>query len=220
MNRISSFGVSRFLPLLFCALIAIPSPAKADPIVIASPSFHIFGGSVAAPGIQPELDGSFFFAVFTGVGRTARLFEVPVPPTAIGRTFRVTPETDPDFAAAAAALTDGIGGFVEFGLLFADGFGEIEDVREGQLFHPGAPFPEPDPDLEGFTLTAITARLDRVVVDATPTFRAVDFSGVLSFEGFADTAVPEPGTLTLLGTAIALRASRALRSRSRQRATD
>jgi hypothetical protein len=111
--------------LLFCALIAIPSPAKADPIVIASPSFHIFGGGIAAPGI-----------------------------------------------------------------------------------------------LQGFALTAMTARLDQVVVDPRPGSRATDFSGVLSFEGFADSAVPEPGTLSLLGTAIACCAGRAIRSRRRQRHHD
>jgi hypothetical protein len=58
------------------------------------------------PGLQPDLVGLFFFEVSTESAGPVRLFEVPVTPADVGRTFRVTPATDPDFRAAAAALTN------------------------------------------------------------------------------------------------------------------
>jgi hypothetical protein len=211
MNFVSAFRASRVLLLLFWGVVALPAIASADPIVITSRRIDFNLGS-GGPGLQPQLIGSFFFEVSTPNSGRARLFEVPVTPADVGRTFRVTSATDADFAVAAAALTDGIDAFHGYGLEFADGHWGTRSVTEGELFHDRLSFPDPDPDLLGFTLTGITARLDELIVDADSRSRFAAFSGELTFEGFADATVPEPGTLTLLGTAIALGARRTIRN--------
>jgi hypothetical protein len=210
MQSVAPFRQLRILLLLLCA-VAMPRPASADPIAIAAAPMN-FGLVSGGPGVQPDLVGTFFFEVATSPGTFVRLFEVPVTSADVGTTFRATAATDPDFNAAAASLTNGIDAFHGYGLQFADGFWGTLSVTEGQLFHDGGVgFPAPNPDLKGFTLTRISARLDTLHVSATPTTRDVSFTGVLSFEGFVNPPVPEPSTLLLVGMPLAFAASRRAR---------
>jgi hypothetical protein len=207
MQPIAPFQQLRILVLLFCALASLPRLAYANPIAIAAAPMN-FGLGSGGPGVQPDLVGSFFLEVATAPGKSVRLFEVPVTSADVGTTFHVTAATDSDFNDAAASLTNGIDAFHGYGLQFADGFWGTQSVTEGELFHNNLDFPSPNPDLQGFRLTRISARLDTLHVSATPTTRDVSFTGVLSFDGSPSSPVPEPSTLVLVGMPVALAASR------------
>jgi hypothetical protein len=193
-----------FIALLTLSCL-VPNPAHGEPIVVGLHMLASDQGS--AQNIQPGLTGVFFWG-FPEVA--ADLFGVPLTAADVGRTFRVTAETDPQFTVAAAMLTNGVTDPVQYSLRFADGGWGGEDDFEG--FPPSFTL-HPRP---GDVITAITFRLDAFrqseeFLEGGVLFRRWQYQGPLTIEGIRpggtpdpDPApVPEPATMTLLGTGLA-----------------
>ena len=125
-----------------------PSPAHGDPVVLGR---HLIASDQGSESIQLGLPGVFFWG-FPDAG--ADLFGVVLTADDVGRTFRSTAESDPDFALAASMLTNGVTDRVRSSLRFADGGWGAEDDFEG-LPPTFTMIPQP-----GDVITAISFRLD------------------------------------------------------------
>ena len=162
----------------------LPASANAEPVTLGMAGI---GGEVSTvePTVQPGLQGRFFWGYEAfGPG----LFGVVLTAEDIGRTFRATAETDPEFTSVAARLTNGIDEETYNSLRFADGqWGALNDI-EDYLFQRSSP-----PDLAGATITAITFRLERFHLFDGPSFRDYEASGILTFEGIPAEGPPNGG---------------------------
>jgi hypothetical protein len=207
--------VTAVLAVMGFGLIGAPA-ATADPVVLGSGVLFLHGGGTAPPGtVDPTATGVFWVAMPLGPdpGPLERLFNVPLTPDDVGRTFRATAETDPAFAGVAARLTNGGNDFLSHALTFPDGLFITSSILESSLFHPGGG----PPDFAGSTITALTFRLTHLSVDADPGRRDLRYEGLLSVEGLSADPVPEPSTLLLLGTGAAAIARRVRRNGSVRR---
>jgi hypothetical protein len=199
----------------------LPASTNADPVTLGMAGI---GGEVSTvqPTVQPGLQGRFFWGYERfGPG----LFGVILTADDIGRTFRATAETDPEFTSVAARLTNGVDEETHNSLRFADGqWGGLNDL-ESYLFGTSSA-----PDFQGATITAITFRLERFHLFDGPSFRDYMASGILSVEGIPAAStppdgpapVPEPATVSLFaaGAAAMLARSRARRTLTRSRRID
>jgi hypothetical protein len=131
------------------------------------------------------------------------LLDQVLTPADIGTTFKITAASDPDFQGVAATLTDG-----------ADNewsFSQFSNLDGGIGFPVSAAFPNGGgPDFLGYTVTEVDLTIDDLV------FQQVTLpSSLTTFDIFTEakpdvtisvqgSALPEPGTLTLLigGSAI------------------
>jgi hypothetical protein len=203
------YRITLAILVLSCVL---PASTNADPVTLGMAGI---GGSVSTvqPSVQPGLQGRFFWGYEPfGPG----LFGVILTADDIGRTFRATAETDPEFASVAARLTNGVDEDTHNSLRFADGqWGAYNDI-ESYLFGTSSA-----PDFPGATITAITFRLERFHLIDGPSLRDYHASGILTVEGIpaegppnGPAPVPEPATLGLFATGAA-----AMFARSRVRRT-
>ena len=186
----------------------LPASTSAEPVTLAMAGI---GGEVSTvqPSVQPGLQGRFFWGYEAfGPG----LFGVILTADDIGRTFRATAETDPEFTSVAARLTNGVDEETYNSLRFADGqWGARTDI-EDYFFQRSSP-----PDLAEATITAITFRLERFHLVDGPSFRDYEASGILSFEGIpaagppdgVPAPVPEPATVSLFAAGAAAMFGRA-----------
>jgi hypothetical protein len=179
----------------------IPASSNADPVTLGMAGI---GGGVSTiePTVQPGLQGRFFWG-YEPFG--SGLFGVIFTADDIGRTFRATAETDPEFASVAARLTNGIDEETYNSLRFADGQWGVHNDIESYLFGTSSA-----PDFPGATITAITFRLGRFHLIDGPSLRDYEASGILAVEGIpaegppaGPAPVPEPATFTLFGTGAA-----------------
>jgi hypothetical protein len=179
---------------VFCA-----SDAAADPIVLVSGVIGTNQGSSGAPGdVDPTATGVFYVAMPVGpdVPLSERLFNVPLTPADVGRTFRATAQSDPGFAGVAARLTNDVNDFVSHALTFPDGMFITSFLLESSLFLQPAGGP---PDLTGSTITALTFQLTHLNVNADTESRNLRYLGILSVEGVPAPVIPEPSTVLLMG---------------------
>jgi hypothetical protein len=180
-------------------LLACPAPSYADPVVLGSLMLNVESGVGGTCCLTPGLTGEWFVAI-PGLpfGATPELFNVPLTEADVGRMFRVTAASDPDFASAAATLTNGRAEDVGFGLRFADGLWVPNSVSELSF---GV-----RPDFVGSTITALTFQLHGldVIENALTHSRDVRLSFTLAVEGARGAApTPEPASMLLFATGVA-----------------
>jgi hypothetical protein len=180
-------------------LLAWPVSSYADPVVLGSVTLNGESGTGGTCCLTPGLTGEWFVAIpGLALTPTPELFNLPLTEADVGRTFRVTAASDPDFASAAATLVNARADDVKVGLRFADGlwvpnfFSELSfGVR---------------PDFAGSTITAMTFQLHGLDVteNAATNSRGVRLHFTLAVEGMPGTAAtPEPASMLLMATGIA-----------------
>jgi hypothetical protein len=190
--------------LIIMAVAAIPCGASADVLGTHTVN-HAGGGS----GLATAMTFAFGWGE-DPPGIVNRLFEdVPVTPDDVGRTFVATAQTDADFAAIAAGLTDGT----------SEGIVSGQQVRFYSYFYPdggggsnGGPesvfFDDPDLiDFHGFQITEI----DLTIYAFTLTSPGWDPNGDGIWTDYSATVtvsvigipIPEPNSLLLFGLSVA-----------------
>lgn len=180
-------------------VLGFAAPASADPIVIASVAIESQGGFPA----ELENGAGRFTLAMVPVSRVQLFSDRTITAASVGTTLVANAGNDPDFAVFAREMTNGRGNFIEwrFGST-AGGGGGVASASEAGIFE----LPAGILDFRGFVLDSITLRVDAFSSGLDPTipdFARVSFQGRLAVLGtgqFDPAPVPEPATLTLLGT--------------------
>jgi hypothetical protein len=178
--------------LVLAAVIAWPAASWADPVTPPAGDSTVVGSFTVLGG----LSGTFFLEFpWQPYVEGAELFNVPLTPADIGRTFRATAESDPDFDDAVAVLTNGVDDYIGMGLRESGQVWPIIVYSETGLL--GRPFGGMHPDLKGTAIDALTLRFVKLERLETYDVPAYNWTGELGVEG-APVPTPEPATAVLL----------------------
>lgn len=196
MNRCSA-RIAAMLLMVIVAPLLTPLPARADVILEVPRGIRRYidetYGTRLFLNVLPAHMPVDFLELGAAENKDERLFEqFLLFPSDIGKTFTVTAETDPGFAAAVARLTDGLNNAVfvgDMGIRLIDGQEVPREGRGGLSEHELLFLNQGDRvDLAGYEITAIHMRLE------------AQGETTLIFEG---TVIPEPAAglgLLIAGT--------------------
>ncbi|MBA2304209.1 MAG: PEP-CTERM sorting domain-containing protein [Acidobacteria bacterium] len=217
MSRTSQPVTALTLGLL---LFAFGSPVNAEPISISKP-FEYTGFVHPRYGSFNDLRIGIFGSLGPVFPEWLPLFwEHRLTTAQVGSTYSVDAVSDPNFLTLASILTNGEDDLMRLTILVdPGGTGRHQQVRESEFFAGLLP-PGYGPDLVGYQVSRINLTVGRLGVTRNPVFgQDIDLAYTFSFEADAS-AVPEPGTLGLVGAGIAALLARTGRRRRGEIPTD